>query len=295
MSGAATKNLTLTLALLLATGLLPALMTGAQDEPLFHVIPNNNLNLRACGSRDCAVVDRIQAGIRLPVYVVEGDWYQVRSKGRFLWLAGWLTTRVTATPAVRQTKTPQPTITPSSKPEADAFIQTGEIYWDPKTDCEIGVFVDDESDDSELVVALAGDRRPDVEFRVYGPNDWSPLQYDSQFEIGRRIRRVFQGSSVRRVDLSTVIYVVHFFPKKMIWPNRWYGVEIEVDGESIRLDWQKDQRGYHAVIVFCENDEATRDAVNSYPYLGYQFERVRKAQQFAQTRERFLNWLAQQQ
>lgn len=93
MGGAATKKLTLTLALLLATGLLPALMTGAQDEPLFHVIPNNNLNLRACGSLDCAVVDQIQAGIRLPVYAVEGDWYQVRSKGRFLWLAGWLTTR----------------------------------------------------------------------------------------------------------------------------------------------------------------------------------------------------------
>lgn len=84
----------LALVLVCTTGLLLAAMAGAQDEPLFRVVTNNNLNLRACGSTDCERVGQVPGGTELPVYAVEGDWYQALVDGELVWVAGWLTTRV---------------------------------------------------------------------------------------------------------------------------------------------------------------------------------------------------------
>ena len=49
-------------ALLVALGMLLSMMAVAQDEPLFIVIPNNNLNLRTCASTDCERVGQVQRG-----------------------------------------------------------------------------------------------------------------------------------------------------------------------------------------------------------------------------------------
>ncbi len=44
------------LVLLFATGLLLAIAVNAQDDVLFRAVTNDTLNLRACGSTDCARV-----------------------------------------------------------------------------------------------------------------------------------------------------------------------------------------------------------------------------------------------
>ena len=133
-------------ALLFAVGLLLVAVAGAQDEPLFHVVPNNNLNLRACASTDCDKVGQVRAGTKLLVYAVEGDWYQVLVDGELVWMAGWLTTRVTATP--KATLTPSPTQIP------DKVLLTDENYFDRKTRCAL--LVNEVPGKRNLTVFLGG-------------------------------------------------------------------------------------------------------------------------------------------
>lgn len=63
------------LLLLCAAALLLTGLVDAQDEALFRVVTDTVLNLRACGSTDCARVGQAPAGAELPVHAIEGDWY----------------------------------------------------------------------------------------------------------------------------------------------------------------------------------------------------------------------------
>ena len=65
----------LALTLLYTTCLLLTGLVNAQDDVLFRVVTDTVLNLRACGSTDCARVGQVPAGAELPVHAVEGDWY----------------------------------------------------------------------------------------------------------------------------------------------------------------------------------------------------------------------------
>lgn len=217
MNGQVMKRLAL--ALLCASGLLLIVTVAAQDEPLFHVIPNNNLNLRACGSTDCAVVDQIQAGIRLPVYAVEGDWYQVRSKGRFLWLAGWLTTRVTVTPTRTATRTPRPTQTP---PMPVKFLETEEVWYDSNTGCNIGVTM--RPGTRELAVALVGESRRETQVAVFLPGENAPLPTQGLFED--------------RIVATGVTYLIQHYSTVIRWPTGLYRFRVSVGSATSVFEWE---------------------------------------------------------
>ncbi|MDD9955684.1 MAG: SH3 domain-containing protein [Anaerolineaceae bacterium] len=225
--------------LLLVFALLPPLMTGAQDGPLFHVVPNNTLNLRACGSLDCAVVDRIQAGIRLPVYAVEGDWYQVRSKGRFLWLAGWLTTRVTPMPTLPPTSTPRPTRTalpPSPASDTvDKILETDEVFWDRNTGCY--VYIDSEGFDGDLNIIISGDRQNDLKVDVYRPGAINPLRATGRFDD------VFEDSNEP--------FIWQYYSSSLVTPNRLFRLAIELDGGSSLLAWSTGRTGDQVMEIYC--------------------------------------------
>lgn len=226
------------LVLVCTTGLLLAAMAGAQDEPLFRVVTNNNLNLRACGGLNCAVVDQIQAGIRLPVYAIEGDWYQVRSKGRFLWLAGWLTTRVTVTPTRTATRTPRPTHTPMP----DKVLETEEVWYDSNTGCSVGVTM--RPGIRELAVALDGERRREVKVAIFPPGKNTPLPV--------------LGSVEKRYSDADDLYLLQYHTIGGIrWPTGLYRFEVGVDRATSVFGWEmKPANELTFFEVYCDHDAA---------------------------------------
>ena len=75
-------------ALLVALGMLLSMMAVAQDEPLFIVIPNNNLNLRTVPARIVERVGQVQrwhpvARLRRRCRLVSGA-----GDDELVWLAG---------------------------------------------------------------------------------------------------------------------------------------------------------------------------------------------------------------
>ena len=196
------------------------------SEPMFVVIPNNNLNLRACASTECDRVGQVPGGTELPVYAVEGDWYQVQVDGELVWLAGWLTTR--------PTRTPRPTQVP------DKLLETEEYYRDTSTDCDI--IITEESGINDLAILLAESRRNDVEVALYRPNEYYPLP------VANRRNRTFSDTGAP--------YLLQSYYSGTRWPNGLYLLEVALDGKSILLGWRKQQTADHLIRVYCDRAAA---------------------------------------
>ncbi len=200
-------------ALLFVLGLLLlAVALRAQDEPLFIVIPNNNLNLRACASTDCDIVGQTQRGVLLSVYAVEGDWYQVQVDGELVWLAGWLTTRA-----------------------PDKLLETKEFYRDSKTGCNIGVTRD--AGNRELVVLRADEARYQVRVNIFLP--------DAHSALTERLLRNGTFTDTREP------YILQYYPKNYNWPNGLYRIEVVLGRITSVFGWEMDLAGQYTVHVYC--------------------------------------------
>ena len=220
------------LALLLLSLLLPATALAAQDGPLFHVVPDSNLNLRACAGLDCEVVAQARAGLRLPVHAVENDWYQVRTQGRLLWLAAWLTTRVTPPP----TATPRPTRTPARSP--DRLLVPEEEYRDRNTGCSI--LLAGEGHDGDLNFILAGERRDEVLVEVYRPGGRLPL-----------------NESGKIADTAgTVPFIWQFYSADRNWSDGLYLLEISLADSSTLFAWHLERSGDQLFYLVCNRPVA---------------------------------------
>ena len=199
--------------LLFAVGLLLVAAAGAQDEPLFRVIPNNNLNLRACASTECDRVGQVPGGTELPVYAVEGDWYQVQVDGELVWVAGWLTTRA-----------------------PDKVLEPDEIYRDSNTGCE--VLLDGEGYDGDLNIVLSGDRWNDVEVKIFRPGASSPLR------VSDRFNDVFEDTGDP--------FIWQYYSVNSPWRAGLYRLEITLDGRTSLLAWRLERAGDQVIYVFCD-------------------------------------------
>ena len=220
------------LALLLLSLLLPATALAAQDGPLFHVVPDSNLNLRACAGLDCEVVAQARAGLRLPAHAVENDWYQVRTQGRLLWLAAWLTTRVTPPP----TATPRPTRTPARSP--DRLLVPEEEYRDRNTGCSI--LLAGEGHDGDLNFILAGERRDEVLVEVYRPGGRLPL-----------------NESGKIADTAgTVPFIWQFYSADRNWSDGLYLLKISLDDSPTLFAWHLERSGDQLFYLVCNRPAA---------------------------------------
>ena len=207
-------------ALLVALGMLLSMMAVAQDEPLFIVIPNNNLNLRACASTECDRVGQVQAGTELPVYAVDGDWYQVLVDGELVWLAGWLTTRA-----------------------PDKLLEAEEYWRDSHTGCDITIAKESGST-RDLAVLRSGAHRREVQVNVYLPDENEALlvqgRYDDTFtDTGNPYNLQYYSSSVR-------------------WPNGLYRIEVSRSRATTMFAWEMERSGEYSVFIHCERDTTPR-------------------------------------
>ncbi len=204
-------------ALLVALGMLLSMMAVAQDEPLFIVIPNNNLNLRACGSTDCGIVGQVPGGTELPVYAVEGDWYQVQVDSELVWLAGWLTTRA-----------------------PDEVFEGKAIHLDPNTNCVIFLGVEELYDDLNII--LGGDRSNDVSFAFYPPGERTPLTVSDRSTVD--------------LDGSDGPTIENAFSGIRVTANQPYRLQIELDDGNSLLEWYPAHSGGAGIFIMCNSLES---------------------------------------
>lgn len=215
-------------ALLLALGLLLPMLALAQDAPLFRVVTNNNLNLRACASTDCARVGLAPGGTELPVYAVEGDWYQVQVDGELVWLAGWLTTRVTPVAPPGPTRAP------------DEVFEGKAIHLDPNTRCVIFLGVEELYD--ELNIILGGDRSNDVSFAFYPPGERTPLTVTDRSTVD--------------LDGSDGPTIENAFSGIRVTANQPYRLQFELDDRSSLLEWYPAHSGGAGIFIMCNSLES---------------------------------------
>ena len=215
-------------ALLLVPGLLLPMLALAQDAPLFRVVTNNNLNLRACASTDCARVGLAPGGTELSVYAVEGDWYQVLVEGELVWLAGWLTTRVTPVAPPGPTRAP------------DEVFEGKAIHLDPNTSCVI--FLGAEELYDELNIILGGDRSNDVRFAFYQGGESAPLTVTDR--------------SIVDQDGSDGPMIEHVFSRFQVTANQSYRLQHELDGRTSLLEWYPAHTGGAGIFIMCNSLES---------------------------------------
>ena len=214
-------------ALLVALGMLLSMMAGAQDEPLFIVIPNNNLNLRACASTDCERVGLAPGGTDLPVYAVEGDWYQVLVDGELVWVAGWLTTRV-----------------------PDKLLETKEFYRDSKTGCDIGVTRESGST-RDLVVLRSGVHRLEARVDVILPDSSDAIPVQGRFDDN------FSDTGEP--------YNLQYYSRSVRWPNGLFRIEVSRGRATSVFGWEMERVGEYIVQIHCERAVAPDMAVSPTP------------------------------
>lgn len=183
------------------------------DEPLFNIIPNSTMNLRSCASTDCEKVGQAQGGELMPVYAVEGEWYQVQTDDGLAWIAGWLTTR-----------------------GPDALIKTEEIHRDENTGC--AVVVDGKRGDRDFAIILAGAKNDDVNVDVFRPNESVPLRVQAQLD------KTF-------IDTGDP-YILQYYSWRIGWPNGLYRFEISLNDNTSMLAWQMEEGGDYNLHVYCE-------------------------------------------
>ncbi len=204
-------------ALLFVFGLLLVAMAVAQDEPLFRVIPNNNLNLRACATTECDRVGQVQAGTELPVYAVEGDWYQVQVDGELVWVAGWLTTRA-----------------------PDKLLETKEFYRDSNTGCDI-VIAREAGSTRDLAVLRSGAYRREVQVNVFLPDSGDALRVQGRFDD------TFTDTGDP--------YILQYYSRSVNWPNGLYRIEVSLGRATSIFGWKwweyGASGGRHIVRVHC--------------------------------------------
>ena len=204
-------------ALLFVFGLLLVAMAVAQDEPLFRVIPNNNLNLRACATTECDRVGQVQAGTELPVYAVEGDWYQVQVDGELVWVAGWLTTRA-----------------------PDKLLETKEFYRDSNTGCDI-VIAREAGSTRDLAVLRSGAYRREVQVNVFLPDSGDALRVQGRFDD------TFTDTGDP--------YILQYYSRSVNWPNGLYRIEVSLGRATSMFGWEWWEYGVsgrHVVHIYCE-------------------------------------------
>ncbi len=191
-----------------------------QDAPLFHVDTNSNLNLRACGNRDCEQVGQVPGGTRLPVYAVEGDWYQALVNGEPVWLAGWLTTRV-----------------------PDMVLEDTSMILDERTGCTVLLGARQLFD--VLHIMVGGDRHEDVHFDFFAPGAGEPLTYSDRSTIG--------------LEESDGTMIEHVYQGVLVSAGEPYRLLIELDGRSNLVEWVPARSGGTAIFIIC-NDPETLDS-----------------------------------
>lgn len=210
------------LSLLCTTALLLTGLVNAQDDALFRVVTDTVLNLRACGSTDCARVGQVPAGAELPVHATEGDWYQVLVDGELVWAAGWLTTRL-----------PEAGPTPTGA----RLLVMGETWSDDVTGCRLLVGkVADEAGD--LALLLAGDGRQEVRVDVYQPGAPAPLP--------------LSVSSDSEADVMGNPVIVRTWPPGVRWPAGRYRFELGLGELDSVFEWEMPGPGEYSLLVDCE-------------------------------------------
>ena len=225
---------TILLPLLCTTALLLTGLVNAQDDVLFRVVTDTVLNLRACGSRDCARVGQVPAGAELPVHAIEGDWYQVLVDGELVWAAGWLTTRL-----------PESDPTPTGA----KLLTMGEIREDAVTGCNLLVGkVADEAGD--LALLLAGDGRQEVRVDVYPPGAAAPLP--------------LADSRDSEADVMGNPVIVRIWPESVRWPAGRYRFELGLGEAEAEFEWEMPGPGEYSLLVDCEQP-ASASATGDLP------------------------------
>ncbi|MDE0610779.1 MAG: SH3 domain-containing protein [Anaerolineaceae bacterium] len=216
-----TRLLTLLCAMvLLLTGLV-----NAQDDVLFRVVTDTVLNLRACGSTDCARVGQVPAGAELPVYAVRGNWYQALVNGELVWVAGWLTARA-----------------------PDMFLEDTSMILDERTGCTVLLGARQLFD--VLHIMVGGERHEDVSFEFYAPGESEALRHSERSVIefedsGTMIEHVYQGVLLRA--------------------GQPYRLLIELEGNSNLVEWVPAQSGGTAIFIICNDMEELRAEAGSGP------------------------------
>ena len=197
-----------------------------QGGPLFHAVTNNTLNLRACGSADCERVGQVPGGTELPVFAVEGDWYQALVNGELVWLAGWLTTRA-----------------------PDMVLEDTSMILDERTGCTVLLGARELFD--VLHIMVGGDRHEDVHFEFYPPGASNPLTHSDRSTIG--------------LEESDSIMIEHVYQGVLVTAGRPYRLLIELDGRSNLVEWVPAQSGGTAIFIICNDVEALRAEVGQGP------------------------------
>lgn len=216
------KKLALALTLLCAFGLLPAALLTAQDAPLFHVVTDNTLNLRACPGTDCERVGQVAGGTELPVHAIRDAWYQVLVDGEPVWLAGWLTTRAPAA---------DPT------PTRAKLLTMGETWTDSATGCNLLVGrVAGEAGD--LALLLAGEGRREVRVDVYMPGAAAALPLAESRES--------------LADVMGNPVIIRVWPEFPRWPAGRYRFELGLGELGNVFEWEMPGPGEYSLLIDCE-------------------------------------------
>ncbi len=182
-------------------------------NPMFNVVVNGNVNLRSCASTDCAVVGQAANGQTLPVLAQEGDWYEVKWESGTAFIASWLTSR-----------------------GPDVHVDLTEGYYDVKTSCI--VFLRKTRGDTDLSLALYGDRKDDVWVDVYRVNDTVPLEVFGQYD------KTF-------IDTGDP-YIHQTYYWGTWWPSGTYRLELELGGESSVIGFDFENGAEHTMYIECD-------------------------------------------
>ena len=197
-----------------------------QGGPLFHAVTNNTLNLRACGSADCERVGQVPGGTELPVFAVEGDWYQALVNGELVWLAGWLTTRA-----------------------PDMVLEDTSMILDERTGCTVLLGARELFD--VLHIMVGGERYEDVHFEFYPPGASNPLTHSDR--------------AIVELEETDSIMIEHVYQGVLVSAGRPYRLLVELDGRSNLVEWYPAQSGGTAIIIICDDVEALRDEIEQGP------------------------------
>lgn len=182
-------------------------------EALFNVVVNGNVNVRSCASTTCSIVGQATNGQVLPVLAEDGDWYEVQWESGTAFIASWLTTR-----------------------GPDVYVDLTEGYLDPITGCSL--FLRKNRGDTDLYLAISGERHSDVWVDVYRPNDTAPLDVAAQYD------KTF-------IDTEEV-YIQQTYYWGTWWPSGTYRVELTLDGKSSLIGFDFENGVEHLIYVYCD-------------------------------------------
>ena len=193
----------------------PAAEEPDQGGPLFNVVTNDALNLRACAGTDCERVGQVPGGTTLPVHAVEGDWYQALVNGELVWLAGWLTTRA-----------------------PDMFLEDTSMILDERTGCTVLLGARQFFD--VLHILVGGERHEDVRFEFYAPGESAPLSHSER-------------SVIELEESGTMIE--HVYEDVLLSAGAPYRLLVELEGRSNLVEWVPAQDGGTAIFIICNDME----------------------------------------